>query len=65
MDRITIDITEREHSQIQEEAMKNGMTEEEFVKASVRSKLPVHELSDDEIGAIIREENKELYRRLS
>ncbi len=42
-----------------------GVSDEDYIKATIKSKLPLHLQTDDEIGAKIREENRELYKRLS
>jgi uncharacterized protein (DUF1778 family) len=65
MDRISIEFSNEELREIHRAAESVGTTDEDFIKTSVKSKLPLHLQSDDEIGARIREENQELYKRLS
>ena len=65
MDRVTIEFSEDEFRRVHEAAVEVGLSDTEFIKSSAQSRLPLHLRSDDEIGAQIRCENKELYERLS
>jgi hypothetical protein len=65
MDRITIDFSNEEIREIHSAAERAGISDSDYIKATVKSKLPVHLQTDDEIGAQIRAENRELYKRLS
>jgi hypothetical protein len=65
MDRISIEFLNEEFREIHRAAENAGTTDEDFIKTIVKSKLPLHLQSDDEIGETIRAENRELYKRLS
>ena len=65
MHTLTIDFTEKEYFEIHSEASKHGLTDQDFIKASVRETLPLFERPDDEIGTHLRAKYRELYRRLS
>ncbi len=65
MDRVTIEFSNEEIREIHVAAERAGISDVDYIKATVKSKLPIHLQTDDEIGAKIREENRELYKRLS
>jgi hypothetical protein len=65
MDRITIEFSNEEIREIHVAAERAGISDVDYIKATVKSKLPLHLQTDDEIGAQIRAENRELYKRLS
>lgn len=65
MFKITVDFTEDEYSEVHAEASKLGLSDQDFIKSSIRETLPLYKRSDDEIGEHIRTTYKELYRRLS
>lgn len=65
MFKVTIDLTEREYSEIHSEASKHGLTDQDFIKSSIQERLPLYKRSDDEIGEHLRMKYRELYRRLS
>ena len=65
MQTLSIELTEQEFSELHTTAVKNGMSDQDFVKSSIWEALPLHERSDDEIGAHLHTKYRELYRRLS
>jgi hypothetical protein len=65
MDRITIDFSNEEIREIHSVAKLAGVSDVDYIRATVKSKLPLHLQTDDEIGTQIRAENRELYKRLS
>ncbi|HWF44051.1 MAG TPA: hypothetical protein VG537_05375 [Candidatus Kapabacteria bacterium] len=66
MDRtLPIEFSEEEYSEIHREASHRGMSDEEYVKSTLKTKLKLHQRSDEEIGAYLREKHHELYKRLS
>jgi hypothetical protein len=62
---LPIEFSEEEYSEIHSEASNRGMSDEEYIKFTLKSKLKLHERSDEEIGAYLREKHRDLYKRLS
>jgi len=65
MDRVMLELSDEEIREIHGAAERAGVSDTDFIKATVKSKLRLDIQSDDEIGAHIRSENRELYKRLS